>query len=73
MFTLSLEEISDRNLVRYFGEELVKEGLGDISVVLRRKMRKLGILTLKRTDKFGSKMVLSDYGRRLLEEAKKNE
>ena len=68
---MSLEEVSNRNLVRYFMEELAKEGLGDISQRLRGRMRKLGILKPESGKKHGYRLVLSDYGRGLLEEMKK--
>ena len=66
------EAQSDLNMVCFHQEELVKRGFGGISQRLRGRMHKLGILEPE-SGKRGYKLVLSDYGEWLLEEAKKIE
>ena len=62
------EEISNRNLVRWFAEEIAQGSMREISHGGRRQLRKNGILKRGR-----GRLVLTAYGERLLEDVKKNE
>ena len=67
---MSLEEVSNRNLVRYFVEEITHLRLDEITYGGRRQLMKQGILVRGRGS---ARIKLSEYGLRLLEEVKKIE
>ena len=66
---MSFEELSNRNMVGFYEEELVSGDLGDISMGARMRMHKLGILRRERAPH--ARLVLTEYGEGLLGEAKK--
>ena len=63
-----LEETSDRNLVRWFAEEIAQGDMKNISHGGRRQLKKNGLLKRGR-----GKLQLTPYGERILEDVKKNE
>ena len=67
---MSLEEVSNRNLVRYFMEEITHLRLDEITYGGRRQLMKQGILVRSRGN---ARIKLSEYGLRLLEEVKRIE
>ena len=67
-FAVSLEEISNRNLVYFYREELASGEFAGITPGARRTMAEVGILKPKNA-RYG-RIVLSDLGRKLLEEVK---
>ena len=67
---MSLEEVSNVNLVRWYAEELTQGSLKNISHGGRRQLMKHGILVRGRGS---ARIELSEYGERLLEEVKRIE
>ena len=76
MDEMNLDEISKRNLVWFYREKLSDSDLIILSEVERKKLAKMGILTLGKGSgggrgTGGSSYRLSDYGARLLKEEMK--
>ena len=72
MYALSLEEISNRNLVGFFREELQRGAFSELSKGAFRTLKKYGVIHRGcKPGVVGIKIILTEYGRELLEEVKK--